>query len=97
MSEYIKHTRPDGSYFYAQVLKEGKAPSELAPASGSEGQPTGPTFESEIDNANPGTSSTAKLQIVDLWLRGEKNEARLILEAFKIGLDEGRRAPQNSD
>lgn len=35
MSEYIKHTRPDGSYFYAQVLKEGKAPSELAPASGS--------------------------------------------------------------
>ncbi len=36
-------------------------------------------------------SAETKQAIVDLWLAGEENEARLILQAFKIGLNEGRR------
>ncbi len=44
----------------------------------------------------PATSEDAKRKIVDLWLSGETNEARLILEAFKIGLDEGRRVRGNT-
>lgn len=35
MSYYEKRTRPDGSYFYSQVLKDGKQQSELAPATSS--------------------------------------------------------------
>lgn len=44
----------------------------------------------------PKTSEKAKQEIVDLWLSYDNNEARLILTAFKIGLDEGRRESSNS-
>jgi hypothetical protein len=43
----------------------------------------------------PATSEDAKRKIVDLWLSGETNDALLILTAFKIGLDEGRRVRGN--
>ena len=46
--------------------------------------------------SRPPVSGDAKLKLVDLWLSGETNEARLILEAFKIGREDALRAMGNA-
>lgn len=39
-----------------------------------------------------GTPIKTQDQLVELWLSSDTNTARLILSAFKIGVEEGRRA-----
>jgi hypothetical protein len=41
--------------------------------------------------AEAATGTDAQEQLVNLWLRGEENQPCVILLAFKIGLDEGKR------
>lgn len=54
-------------------------------------KPRAGSLQRRVPTLGRRTSAEANIQIVELWLSGEKNEARLILKAFKIGLDEGTR------
>ena len=60
------------------------------------GEPSAGSQQRGVPPHAPATSEDAKRKIVELWLSGETNDARLILGGFKIGLEEGRRVRGNA-